>query len=355
MSRRSNLTALLGAPIKPEEDKARNSEATADASPELSPDKPSSNAPVVARSGAARSMGAIWKATAARADAAQGVSQGAVTELDTSLLDASFVADRVADSSDPSFAAFVENVREHGQQIPILVRQLPGERYQIAYGHRRARAAKALGRPVRAVVRTLTDAELVLAQASENLARRDLSYIERAFFAANMADAGISREVIEGAMGADDAQISRYIKVARSIPPDILAAIGPAPKVGRPRWDELAERLKIADLRRARETVGEPSFADRPTDERFALVFAALAEKAVVKSGRARVWKDGSGRKIARIEQTATRFTLSIDRKLEPELGEFLVGRLDEILTALRAGKEEPDLKRQPKGDETPE
>ena len=38
------------------------------------------------------------------------------------------------------------------------------------------------------------DAELVIAQGSENLAREDLSYIERAHFARNMERAGIARD-----------------------------------------------------------------------------------------------------------------------------------------------------------------
>ena len=44
-------------------------------------------------------------------------------------------------------------------------------RYQIAYGHRRLRAAIELGRPVRAIVKPLTDEQLVVAQGQENSAR----------------------------------------------------------------------------------------------------------------------------------------------------------------------------------------
>ncbi|MGO4611618.1 ParB/RepB/Spo0J family partition protein, partial [Variovorax sp. 2RAF20] len=71
----------------------------------------------------------------------------------------------------------VEQIREHGQQVPILVRPHPQAkgRYQVAYGHRRLAAAKKLGLSVRAVVRDLTDDQLVVSQGQENSARTNLS------------------------------------------------------------------------------------------------------------------------------------------------------------------------------------
>ncbi len=257
-----------------------------------------------------------------------GSSPGCGDRLDTSLLDASFVADRVGPTvrtrpsrrSSRTFGSMVNRYPSWSGSCPAsdINRLWPSA----------ARAAKALGRPVRAGRPTLTDAELVLAQASENLARRDLSYIERAFFAANMADAGISREVIEGAMGADDAQISRYIKVARSIPPDILAAIGPAPKVGRPRWDELpsVSRSPIFDVpaRRSANLVS-------PTGRRRAL--RPRIRRSRGEGGR-QVGKGACLEGWIRPEDRAHRANRdpfhpcrSIGNS-SPELGEFLVGRL---------------------------
>ena len=105
------------------------------------------------------------------------------------------MVDTTADASD-----FIDAIRITGQQVPILVRPHPEieGRYQIAYGHRRARAARELGRPVRAVVRQMSDAELVVAQGQENSARRDLSFIERALYAAKLERAGFDRETTYG-------------------------------------------------------------------------------------------------------------------------------------------------------------
>ena len=62
-------------------------------------------------------------------------------------IEASFIEDRIrlADQEDEDFEALTESMRESGQQVPILVRPAPdaGEgRYQVAYGHRRLRAAR---------------------------------------------------------------------------------------------------------------------------------------------------------------------------------------------------------------------
>ena len=52
----------------------------------------------------------------------------------------------------------------------------------IVFGHRRVRAAKELGRPVRAVVKTMDDTAHVIAQGQENTRRKDYSFIEKALF-----------------------------------------------------------------------------------------------------------------------------------------------------------------------------
>ena len=107
-----------------------------------------------------------------------------VVELDTTLIDPSFVSDRMP-ISDEALSDLVEAIGESTQLSPILVRphpETPG-RYQTAFGHRRVRAVAILGIPVRAIVRELTDEEMVVAQGQENHARKDLSYIEKALFA----------------------------------------------------------------------------------------------------------------------------------------------------------------------------
>jgi ParB family transcriptional regulator, chromosome partitioning protein len=141
-----------------------------------------------------------------------------VVELDPRLVDNSFVLDRM-ESTEAQNAAFREIIRQHGQSVPILVRPKPGqpERYEVAFGHRRLRAARELGIKVRAVVRALTDEELVVAQGQENSGRTDLTFIERARFAARLEDRKFSREIIMSALNVDKAALSRLIAVATRI------------------------------------------------------------------------------------------------------------------------------------------
>ena len=194
-----------------------------------------------------------------------------IVELDPALIDNSFVPDRM-EATEEQNASFRDLIRQHGQNVPILVRPNPsnGERYEVAFGHRRLRAARELGIRVRAVVRSLTDEELVVAQGQENSGRTDLTFIERARFAARLEDRKFSREVIMSALNVDKAALSRLIAVATRIPPAVIDAIGPAPSFGRVRWQELTELVDEEGNRlRSLEIVKGPAFAALDTDKRF--------------------------------------------------------------------------------------
>ena len=115
-----------------------------------------------------------------------------IVELDPNQLDESFVADRLS-GDDEEYQALKAAIKEQGQTSPILVRPSEGGRqaYMVVFGHRRARVAKELGLPVKAVVKKLDDVASVIAQGQENSARANLSFIERAFFAENLLANGM--------------------------------------------------------------------------------------------------------------------------------------------------------------------
>ena len=140
-----------------------------------------------------------------------------IVEIDPDLIDGSFILDRM-ESTAADHQILVEAIRAHGQQIPILVRPHPEQpsRYQVAYGHRRLRAARDLGRMVRAVVRDLSDEELVVAQGQENSARTDLTFIERARFACRLEERKFTRETIMAALSVEKANLSRMISISKS-------------------------------------------------------------------------------------------------------------------------------------------
>ena len=170
-------------------------------------------------------------------------SGGAVQEVDPELVDPSPFPDRLDDDNAESFEDFKKRLASEGQKVPVQLRPHPVQdgRYQIIYGHRRWRAARELGRKIRAVVATLSDAELVIAQGIENSDRQDLTWIERALFAWRMDEQDIKPRDIKAALSIDDAELARLRQVLRHVPIDVIEAIGRAPKIGRPRWMSLAQ------------------------------------------------------------------------------------------------------------------
>lgn len=269
------------------------------------------------------------------------IKSHSILDLATHLIDHSFIEDRLEISPEDQ-AQLTASIRDHGQQVPILVRTHPSQqgRYQIAYGHRRLKAAAELGRTVRAVIKPLTDEQLVVAQGQENNSRTDLSFIEKALFAAQLEGKGFSRETIMAAICVDKFGLSRLITSAVKIPRDIIAAIGSSPKTGRDRWTELATRLeRPAALAKARATIEDAAFAGKTSDERFNLVFYAVAVKAP-KTSRPAVCRAPDGTKLAQIRDEGLRLSVVIDKKTTPEFGAYLVEALPRLYAEFK-GREE--------------
>jgi ParB family chromosome partitioning protein len=266
-----------------------------------------------------------------------------LTELDPDLIDAPLVADRLEESPE-QFEEFARNIKEHGQQVPILVRPHPSVegRYQIAYGRRRLRAVKAAGIKVKAAVRTLSDDELVLAQGQENSARQDLSFIERALYAAELEAGGFQRPVIMAALAVDKSNLSRLIQAAKQLPADIIRSIGAAPKTGRDRWYELSARLGQAGASEtARTLLNDDEVKSLNSDERFARVFEAVTpKKAKAVKTEAEVWKAEDGTKAARYKQDKRTLTLMIDKKAAPDFADYLMSALPEIYASFKRSKQ---------------
>ena len=229
------------------------------------------------------------------------VEAGGLREVDATLVDASPFPDRLPDDDDISFAAFRNLIAEEGQKVPVQLRRhpaLPG-RYQLVYGHRRWRAALDLRLPLKALLVEMTDRDLVMAQGIENAARQDLSWIEKALFAWRMDNAGFKARDIRVALMVDDPELARFRAVCRALPIDLIEAIGRAPKAGRPRWVDLAQRVALDGDLVGRLKATLASAKDRTSDERFAAL-TGLVQKPV-SSGRATIaLKAGNGAAIGK-------------------------------------------------------
>lgn len=203
-----------------------------------------------------------------------------VVEISAEDIEPSFVSDRLG--FDKDMDELTASIRDHGQRTPILVRPHPDMqgRYQIAFGHRRYLALRALGRPVRAMIKPLSDDELVIAQGQENNARVDLTFIERSLFAHRLERRKFSRTTICAALSVDHTAVSRMLWVATAIPDELILAIGAAEKSGRRKWIALAKAFEAIDWEEVRDKLLAVCAGSRglDSDRRLEAVMAEIAE-----------------------------------------------------------------------------
>lgn len=288
--------------------------------------------PPTAVGGITRSLSNITQKVERAQELERQLAEGqAVVELDPALIDASFIVDRLGIAADAQLS-LAEQMREHGQQVPILVRPHPTieGRYQVAYGHRRLAAARDIGSSVRAVVRNLNDEQLVVSQGQENNTRSDLSFIERSLFGSRLEDRGFSREIIMSALGVDKAALSKMISVVRRLPIALIEAIGPAPSIGRRRWFELAELLAQDGKPEAAAAFTQSrEFQKAGSDQRF----DALCTFLSASRARARPipWLAPDNTIPVRIRETDVETTLAFNSKTAPGFADFVRQRLKSL------------------------
>lgn len=261
---------------------------------------------------------------------------GRVVELDPTAIDPSPYPDRLGGAEDSAaIEQLAASIARNGQEVPVLVRPHPerANRYQTIYGHRRVRAIAGLGQgqKVRAIVRDLTDEELLIAQGIENSARQDLSWIEKALFARRLEI--FAREsgkeptaMVMEALSMHAPDVSRFRTTLEVIPEDVILAIGPAPKTGRTKWLALYNLVK-ADakvLDRVRAGLEHEAFRAKGSDDRFAEVLRLATAKADVP-GQGDVIIGSDSQPLATVERRrkAVRFTLS-----DPGFARFLEERM---------------------------
>lgn len=265
-----------------------------------------------------------------------------VVSLDPALLDGSFIADRIG-SDEAEFLTLREAIKASGQSTPILVRPHPDEpgRYMIVFGHRRARAARELGLPVRAVVKQIEDIAHVIAQGQENTVRSDLTFIERARFAKRLLEGRMSKDVIKAALSVDDTLLSRMLAVADVVPEEVLDAVGAARGVGRDRWEELKKLILIpANAERAKIFATGEAFSELSEENRFNPLLAEL--KSLSKPKRpstnkgARKFALGNDEVVVATQAAGKKYTLALTSKDAASFGAFVSDQLEGLYRVFR-------------------
>lgn len=295
--------------------------------------------------GASRSIISTIDELAARAD--KLLEGETVVELDPESIDASFVRDRL-DEDRQAFEDLLTAIRDQGQNSPVLVRPHPSEqgRYMIVYGHRRLKVAEMLGRKVRAVIKSISDRDHVIAQGQENSARSDLSFIEKASFAKQLSALNYDNDsaTVMAALSIDKATLSKMLSVA-NMPQDILAAIGGARSPGRDRWYELKQLIEPPkSLAALRETLAQTDLSGLDGDARFAFVMDALTRKkpsSTAPSKKLEKWVPDDKAVSAEIRTDGKSYVLAFKSKSAKAresvgFGEFIARNLDDLYAAYR-------------------
>jgi ParB family chromosome partitioning protein len=153
-----------------------------------------------------------------------------IEEIDANLADPSPYWDRDPRlTQDASFASFVDEIRQRGQQSPALVRPHPSDpgRFEVCFGHRRLLACRTLGIRLRAIVRPLSEGQMAGAAYSENAHRQGVSILEQARALARYIDRGVfpSKQALADALNVSRSHVSNLSSYAE-LPDRVLEALG---------------------------------------------------------------------------------------------------------------------------------
>lgn len=279
-------------------------------------------------------------------------------ELDPATISGSEFEDRLPHSPE-DLADLVTSIRDHGQQIPILVHRLGADSYRIIYGRRRLAAIRQLGQKVRALVTQMDDDQRIIAQGVENTVRRDLSFVEKALFAHRLRLAEVDDATIRAALNIDvgapkATTISTMKLVVEVLGEEVILAIGRAPGIGRPRWRALAETFRdrsveFADVNRAAlirlaESAGftdanPEADGEDPSDQRFKAVFAFVQTSgqpnAPAPATSAEVTEQGSV--LGAVKRSPSGVTLSFRARNNAAFHDWLSANAEAVIRDLHA------------------
>ncbi|MCJ7873482.1 plasmid partitioning protein RepB [Phaeobacter sp. J2-8] len=269
------------------------------------------------------------------------LQENAVQDIDPHHIHQAGVVDRLGNDTQAD-EALKESLRIYGQQVPVLVRPRDGApgQYDIVYGRRRVLALRDLGLPVKAMVRQLDDHALVLAQGQENTARQDLSFIEKASFAAQLDALDYDRQTIAAALSMDLPMVSRMLKVGRAFSVDFLVHIGSAPGIGRERWMKLVAAMDAPEMR-DRVEARLPALVPVPTsDARFEQVLAWATGAPPPKAARppappARKITSANGIPLAKVKRTESGVTVTIPAADAPGFSNWINAEADTLIQDL--------------------
>lgn len=128
---------------------------------------------------------------------------------------------------DEAIVALSESVKARGILQPVVIRPLPGGRYELIAGERRLRASKLAGlEQIPAIVREAGEDERLELALIENMARENLNPLEEARACATLVDdLGLSKEEVGRRVGRSRVAVTNLIRMLE-LPDEVLTMIG---------------------------------------------------------------------------------------------------------------------------------
>lgn len=116
---------------------------------------------------------------------------------------------------DEALAELADSIAQHGILQPLMVRPLAGGGYQIVAGERRWRAARMAGvSEVPALVRELSDNEVMELALIENLQREDLTPLEEAYgYQSLMESYSMTQEEVSKTVGKSRPAVTNALRL----------------------------------------------------------------------------------------------------------------------------------------------
>lgn len=138
-------------------------------------------------------------------------------------------------------------------------------------------------------------------------------------------------------MSIDKSNLSKMLLLVDALPSELTDAIGAAPGVGRPSWQQLAELIeKVSSPADVAKYAMSEEVQALPSAERFKAVIASLKPSRVAR-GLPEVMATPDGTRIAQVTQSKAKLEITIDRKATPDFATFVLDHVPALYQAYHA------------------
>ena len=206
------------------------------------------------------------------------------------------------DFNEEALSELAESIRQHGVLQPLLVRPIFGGGYQIVAGERRWRAARmAELKEVPAVVREMSDGEVMQLALIENLQREDLNPLEEAQGYQSLIETyGMTQEEVAGTVGKSRPAVANALRLL-NLPPEIREMVASG----------------VLSAGHARTLLSFPSAAQMLEAARTAAAGASVRElEKLAKKANSRPKAKKPGARLKFYEETELALRESLGRKV---------------------------------------